>query len=79
VEGIDVEEVAEILDISSENVKTRLHRAHALLRRRLYLRTGAQSHEAFLFHDPRCDKVVQVVFARLEFRQQNDPELEKGR
>jgi RNA polymerase sigma-70 factor (ECF subfamily) len=79
VEGIDVEEVAEILDISSENVKTRLHRAHALLRRRLYLRTGAQSHEAFLFHDPRCDKVVQVVFARLEFRQQNDPELEEGR
>ena len=78
VEGIDVAEVAEILDISSENVKTRLHRAHALLRKRLYLRTGAQSHEAFLFHAPRCDKVVQVVFERLGFGQQNDRDLEKG-
>ena len=70
VGGIDVAEVAEILDISSENVKTRLHRAHALLRKRLYLGTGAQSHEAFLFHATRCDRVVQVVFARLGLRQQ---------
>ncbi len=78
VEGIDVAEVAEILDISSKNVKTRLHRAHALLRKRLYLRTGAQSHEAFLFHAPRCDQVVQVVFERLGFGQQNDRDLEES-
>lgn len=66
VEDIDVAEVADILDISPENVKTRLHRAHVLLRKRLYLRTGAQSHEAFLFHASRCDRVVKAVFARLE-------------
>ena len=35
VEDIDVAEVADILDISPENVKTRLHRAHVLLRKRL--------------------------------------------
>jgi RNA polymerase sigma-70 factor (ECF subfamily) len=67
VEDIDVADVADILDISPENVKTRLHRAHALLRKRLYQRTGAQSHEAFLFHATRCDRVVKAVFARLEF------------
>ena len=68
VEDIDVAEVANILDISPENVKTRLHRAHVLLRKRLYLRTGAQSHEAFLFHASRCDRVVKAVFARLNVR-----------
>jgi len=68
VEDIDVAEVAKILDISSENVKTRLHRAHALLRKRLCLRTGAQTREAFAFHASRCDRVVKAVFERLEFR-----------
>jgi RNA polymerase sigma-70 factor, ECF subfamily len=66
VEDVGVGEVAEILDISPENVKTLLHRAHALLRKRLYQRTGAQSHEAFLFRAPRCDRVVKTVFARIE-------------
>jgi len=72
VEDIDVAEVARILDISSENVKTRLHRAHALLRKRLCLRTGAQSHEAFAFHASRCDRVVKAVLERLEFRRESD-------
>jgi RNA polymerase sigma-70 factor, ECF subfamily len=68
VEDIDVAEVADILEISLANVKTRLHRAHALLRKRLLLRTGAQSREAFLFHARRCDRVVKAVFARLDFK-----------
>jgi len=72
VEDVDVAEVADILDISPENVKTRLHRAHMLLRKRLYLRTGAQSHEAFLFHANRCDRVVKAVFARLESRKHDN-------
>jgi len=72
VEDVDVAEVADILDISPENVKTRLHRAHMLLRKRLYLRTGAQSHEAFLFHASRCDRVVKAVFARLESRKHDN-------
>jgi RNA polymerase sigma-70 factor (ECF subfamily) len=80
VEDIDVAGVAEILDISQENVKTRLHRAHALLRRKLYLRTGAQSHEAFLFHANRCDTIVKAVLTRLELlRQGNGGEPEGAR
>ena len=66
VEEISAADVAEILNITPENVKTRLHRAHALLRKRLFLRTGAQSHEAFLFHASRCDRVVKAVLASLE-------------
>lgn len=66
VEEIDSSEVAEILNITPANVKVRLHRAHALLRKRLFRRAGAQSHEAFLFHAPRCDRVVKAVFSKLE-------------
>lgn len=69
VEDIDAGNVAEILGISLENVRTRLYRARALLRKRLYLRTGAESREAFLFHASRCDSVVEAVFARLQFQQ----------
>jgi RNA polymerase sigma-70 factor (ECF subfamily) len=69
VEDIEVAEVADILEISQANVKTRLHRAHALLRKRLFLRTGARSREAFLFHARRCDRIVKAVSARLEFKQ----------
>ena len=66
VEEISAADVAEILKITPENVKTRLHRAHALLRKRLFLRTGVQSREAFLFHASRCDRVVKTVLATLE-------------
>jgi len=65
IEEIELSEVAEILRIAPENAKMRLHRAHALLRKRLLQRTGAQSREAFLFHANRCDRVVKAVFARL--------------
>lgn len=71
VEEMSAADVAEILNITTENVKTRLHRAHALLRKRLFLRTGAQSHEAFLFHASRCDRVVKTVLATLESDQTN--------
>lgn len=66
VEEINSSEVAEILNITPANVNVRLHRAHALLRKRLFLRAGAQTHEAFLFHAPRCDRVVKAVFSKLE-------------
>ena len=71
VEEMSAADVAEILNITPENVKTRLHRANALLRKRLFLRTGAQSHEAFLFHASRCDRVVKTVLATLESDQSN--------
>lgn len=65
VEEASTQEVAEILDISEENVKTRLHRARALLRKSLYRKLGPHHKEAFAFPATRCDRVVANVFARI--------------
>jgi RNA polymerase sigma-70 factor (ECF subfamily) len=65
VEELNTNEAAEVLGISEENVKTRLHRARALLRRELFVRAGAVSSSAFQFHALRCDRVVKNVLARI--------------
>jgi RNA polymerase sigma-70 factor (ECF subfamily) len=65
VEEMDTAEAAAALDISEENVKVRLHRARALMRKKLYLSIGAKHKEAFPFHAVRCDRVVKNVFARI--------------
>ncbi|HET9754055.1 MAG TPA: RNA polymerase sigma factor, partial [Myxococcales bacterium] len=71
VEEMNTAEAAAVLDISEENVKVRLHRARALLRRELYARAGATSTAAFQFGASRCDRVVEAVFARLADRFQS--------
>ena len=65
VEEMTTEEAAEALDISEENVKVRLHRARAMLRKELYARAGAKSASAFQFMATRCDRVVREVFRRI--------------
>jgi RNA polymerase sigma-70 factor (ECF subfamily) len=67
VEDMDTAEAAAALDISEENVKVRLHRARALLRKKLYitLNAGSRHKEAFPFHAVRCDRVVKNVFTRI--------------
>jgi RNA polymerase sigma-70 factor, ECF subfamily len=69
VEGLGTAETAECLDLSHEAVKTRLHRARALLRRDLLARAGVAAPSAFSFHEVRCDQVVAGVFARLGLAQ----------
>ncbi len=66
VEDMDTGSTAEALEISEDTVKTRLHRARALLRNHLYMKIGASSSEAFSFHAARCDRVVNSVFQRLK-------------
>ncbi len=66
VEELNTAETAEALDLTEENVKVRLHRARALLRRELYARAGASRAAAFSFMATRCDRVVHAVFQRLE-------------
>ena len=66
IEELNTAETAQALDLSEENVKVRLHRARALLRRELYARAGAGRGQAFSFMADRCDRVVQAVFGRLE-------------
>jgi len=65
VEGMTTEETAHCLNLTEENVKVRLHRARAGLRKRLYRVVGATASRCFQFHAVRCDRVVKNVFASL--------------
>ena len=59
-------DAADVLEITEENVKVRLHRARALLRKNLYTRAGMERKEAFNFHAIRCDRVVKNVVERIQ-------------
>ena len=65
VEALSTTEAAECLGISEDTVKTRLHRARAMLRRELFERAGLTAAELFPLHLSRCDRVVEAVFAQL--------------
>jgi RNA polymerase sigma-70 factor (ECF subfamily) len=65
VEEMNAIETAQALDITEENVKTRLYRAHKLLRGAFYLQANAGRKEAFAFW-ARCDHLVKNVFARIQ-------------
>lgn len=65
VEEMSVAETAECLDIPEDTVKTRLHRARALLQGALLARAEADTPAAFGFDGARCDRVVAGVLARL--------------
>ena len=66
VEEMSTTDTANVLEITEENVKVRLHRARALLRKSLYARAGMERKEAFNFHAVRCDRVVKNVFERIK-------------
>jgi RNA polymerase sigma-70 factor (ECF subfamily) len=65
VEGMSTRETSEGLGLGEEAVKTRLHRARALIRRRITERVGVAAAESFQFHASRCDRVVAGVLARI--------------
>src|SRR5579864_1275284 len=65
VEGMSTDETAECLNLSPENVKVRLHRARAGLRKDLYARAGATTVQSFQLHATRCDRVVKNVLLEL--------------
>lgn len=64
-EGLDVAETAAVLEIGTEAVKSRLHRARAMLRKDLQQRAGVAMEQAFPFHLSRCDRVVEGVLRRI--------------
>ena len=66
VEDMSTTDAADVLEITEDNVKVRLHRARALLRKSLYARAGMERKEAFNFHAVRCDRVVKNVFERIQ-------------
>jgi RNA polymerase sigma-70 factor (ECF subfamily) len=65
VEELSTAETAAALELTEENVKTRLHRGRAMMRNLLYARVGAQGKAAFPFMGSRCDRVVRGVLARV--------------
>ena len=65
IEGMSVEETAELLGIVPETVKTRLHRARRLLRDAMEKHIGPAMGDAFPFAGRRCERVAEAVVARL--------------
>ena len=62
---LTLEETAELFGILPETVKTRLHRARALLRREMESHIGPIFGEAFPFAGRRCERVTENVLERL--------------
>jgi RNA polymerase sigma-70 factor (ECF subfamily) len=67
LEGMNVEETAEILKLKPETVKTRLHRARAMLRESVEKKIGPVVMEAFPFAGKRCERLTDAVLKRLGF------------
>ena len=61
IEGLSTSETGAGLGLGEEAVKTRLHRARAMIRRTISAKVGAATSGAFEFHAPRCDRVVNHV------------------
>ena len=65
IEGMNVEETAEILELKPETVKTRLHRARTMLRDNVEKKIGPVVMEAFPFAGKRCERLIEAVLKRL--------------
>jgi RNA polymerase sigma-70 factor (ECF subfamily) len=65
VEGMSVEETAELLGRRPETVRTRLHRARRMLRAALDARLGDALRETFPFEGERCACLAERVLERL--------------
>jgi RNA polymerase sigma-70 factor (ECF subfamily) len=65
VQGMSTQETAESLELEVNTVKTRLHRAHSMLRDRLCQDVDRAALEAFPFGAERCDRLVALVLDRL--------------
>jgi RNA polymerase sigma-70 factor (ECF subfamily) len=77
LEGMSVEETASLLRIRPETVKTRLHRARALLRARLELDIGPLLTNAFPFEGERCMRLTAKVLSRLKSRGRGPSRIEQ--
>jgi RNA polymerase sigma-70 factor (ECF subfamily) len=65
VEQCSTGETAEILGLTEENVRVRLHRSRAALRELLREQPYGTLETVFAFDGQRCDRVVVAVLARL--------------
>jgi RNA polymerase sigma-70 factor (ECF subfamily) len=65
VEGLSIEETAELFHIRPETVKTRVHRARRALRRSLEQHVGSTIAGAFSFDGVRCERLTNRVIEYL--------------
>ncbi len=65
VEGLSTQETAACLSLTEDAVKTRLHRARAMLRENLDRRAGVTLRTLFEFGNANCDRIVAAVMARI--------------
>ena len=65
VEGMSVEETADLFGLQAETVKTRLHRARLLLREELDKQLGPALTSSFPFDGHRCDRMTEAVVGRV--------------
>ena len=65
IEEMNVEETAELLDLKPETVKTRLHRARAMLRENVEKKIGPVILDAFPFAGQRCERLTAAVLKRI--------------
>jgi RNA polymerase sigma-70 factor (ECF subfamily) len=65
VDGMSTADTASCLGVSEDVVKTRLSRAKVALRRDLSDRAGLATADTFRFPQPRCNRVVAAVMARI--------------
>jgi RNA polymerase sigma-70 factor (ECF subfamily) len=65
IEGMSVEETADLLELQPKTVKTRLHRARRLVREQLDKQIGPVLMDAFPFAGKRCERMTNAVMQRL--------------
>jgi RNA polymerase sigma-70 factor (ECF subfamily) len=65
VEGMSGIETAACLGIQEETVKTRLHRARGLLRRKLFRQVATAKTGVYAFLGERCDRVTAAIMSRI--------------
>jgi RNA polymerase sigma-70 factor (ECF subfamily) len=64
VEGLSIEETADLFGLKPDTVKTRVHRARARLRADLARQMGGAMTSAFAFAGDRCDRLTEAVVRR---------------
>jgi RNA polymerase sigma-70 factor (ECF subfamily) len=67
IEGLSMEETADLLGIKPETVKTRLFRARRLVREAIEREVGPVLMDAFPFAGRRCERLTRAVMLRLGF------------
>jgi RNA polymerase sigma-70 factor (ECF subfamily) len=65
VEGMSIEETADLFGLRSLTVKTRLHRARNLLREKLEKQLGPAVTSTFPFDGARCERLTEQVVRRV--------------